>query len=322
MGRLSNKLRVSLVGLLLGTCGPQAAFAGSIKFFVPRDVTMRHNGSAIHGVIKQIDDDEVVLMLRTGADKSYPLSAVTSIVAKDDSFKFYPAQESFDAFLERSANLRGATIVREPAAAAGSAGPGGQGAAGSGVSDSYARSIGMQPAAKPESGAAGGGFVQSDGFAGASQRPQPLARLESPNIPELDTATVDAMKAEQKAITEKSASSGFALPGGGSIQVTPSSTKPGGSFALPAPGEEVLICSNPKCRKEVPGAKYGQQCPHCGIIWAAQSGAENIAQAAASNTPLPVDPKNPFANAPAAPVNNAAAVPVRRAAHPRDDPRG
>jgi hypothetical protein len=145
--------------------------------------------------------------------------------------------------------------------------------------------IGMQPPANPQITSTGGGFQQSGGFAGASQRPQGLARFETPVIPEFDKATVAAMEEERKVAAIDAVTPKFALPG-----VT-TTVKPAPSAAA---GEEILICSNPKCGKEVRGAKYGDKCPHCGVIWAAQSGSELVASSTGSTI---VDPKNPFAKA-------------------------
>lgn len=285
-----------------------ASQAGSMTFLVPREVVLRHNGAPIRAGMKSMSPDEVVVVLRTGVEKSYAMSAVTSVVAADKTFQYYPAQETFDEFLVKAALIRGVTIVRDDGAgSAGGSGAGGDSKTLGGVSEGYARMIGMQPAAMARVTSSGGGFAQASGFAGASQRPQGLARLEPPVIPELDRAVVTALEQQRKAAEIEAATPKFALPGGGVAPVTPLGT--GGSFALPPAGEEVLICSNSACGKEVPGAKYGQKCPHCGVTWAHQSTGDIIASAGNSAAGPVVDPKNPFAKAPPAPVPNAMAMP-------------
>jgi hypothetical protein len=303
---------VFAAGALLAFDG--IAEAGSVTFLSPRDVMMRHSSGPVRGQVKSMSTDEVVMILRTGLEKSYPMSGVTSIIAADKSFQFMPNQESFDEFLGKATNIRGVTVVRDDAAG-GAANPGDTKSIGT-VSDGYARAIGMQQAGTPQAGSSSGGFVQADGFAGSSQRPQKLARLDAPNIPELDRATVTQMEEVRKAKELEAATPKFALPGGGVIPIQPTPSK--GGFALPEAGEEVLICSNPNCQKEVPGAKYGQKCPHCGIIWSRTSAGDALAGAPLNGTSTPVvDPKNPF-NRPAAPPqtapialpNVAAATPV------------
>ncbi len=247
--------------------------------------------------------DEVVVVLKTGVEKSYAMSAISSIVAADNSFKYFPAQETFDEFLAKSAAVRGVTIVRDETPDVPGGGTRTEPRVLGGVSDGYARMIGMQPPATPQVTSTGGGFSQVGGFAGASQRPQGLARLEPPVIPELDGATVAVMEEQRKAAELEASTPKFALPGGAVAAVTPSSNnKP---FALPAAGAEVLICSNPACQKEVPGAQYGQKCPHCGIIWASQSNSDALAAAAANPGGPLVDPRNPFAKSAPAAGNNA-----------------
>ena len=124
------------------------------------------------------------------------------------------------------------------------------------------------------------------------------------------------MEETRKAKELDAATPKFALPGGGAIPVQPTTPKSG--FAPPQAGEEVLICSNPNCQKEVPGAKYGQKCPHCGIIWSRTSNADAVAQVAVngtSATPI-VDPKNPFSRPAAPPQTPPIALPNGPAATP------
>jgi hypothetical protein len=308
MGHISS-LKLLLAALIAtgSMLSTDAVEAGSMTFLAPRQGSVRHNGGTLlRGGIKSISDEEVVVVSSSG-EKSVAMSTVTSVTSADGAVKFYPAQETLDEFLAKSAGMRGATIVRDST-------PGGGRGAGDAkmigtVSDAYAKSIGMQPASAPKASSSSGGFVQSGGFAGPSQRPQGLARLEAPSIPELDAATVAKMEQERKTAEADASAQKFALPGGGEVKVIPSSGN--SRFALPAAGEEVLICSNPNCRKEVPGAKYGQKCPYCGVIWARESVADAVAAnppGSVSSSPV-VDPKNPFAKAPAAPGPAAAALP-------------
>jgi hypothetical protein len=304
MGHNSTPRRLSTpliaAGLLAMISG--RANAGSMTFLAPREVAVRHNGgSLLRGGIKVINDQEVVVGTARG-EKSIALNAVTSVIAADGSFKFYPAQETLDEFLAKSASVRGVTIVRDSAPASTPGGPADPKIAS--VSSAYAKSIGMQPSGIPQASSSSGGFVQSGGFGGASQRPQALARLDAPSIPEVDPATVAKLEQERKAAQIEAATPKFALPGGSTIATTPPAS--GSNFALPGKSEEVLICSNPKCRKEVSGAKYGDKCPYCGVTWAAESAAE-IAQNGSS---APADPRNPFAKAPAAAQPAVAEAPL------------
>ncbi|HVJ86659.1 MAG TPA: hypothetical protein VM452_13500 [Caulifigura sp.] len=314
---------VAFVGVI--AMNANLAEAGSIRFLTPREVVLRHNGTPIRAGLRSMTQDEVVVVLKTGLEKSYAMSAVNSISAADKTFQYYPSQETFDEFLTRSTNMRGVTIIRDDdSAAAGKPGTGNEAKPLGSASSGYARMIGMQPAASPQVASSGGGFVQANGFAGASQRPQGLARLETPVIPELDSPTVAAMEQERKAVIEANTKAPFALPGGGAVPLATTPSKSGGSgFALPPAGEEVLICSNPKCQKEVPGAKYGQTCPHCGIVWTQQSNLDALVSESANPSAPVVDPKNPFAKvipvarpAPAMPPAPAPAVPDAAAVAP------
>jgi hypothetical protein len=294
-----GRTRIVLIGAALtfglGLAGSPSVVAGSITFNVPRTVTIRQNGATpVRGMIRSMSPEEIVVRLNSGGERTFVTSEVTSVVSADNTFKYMPAQESFDDFLVRSASLKGVSISQDPAngASPGSAAPS---KSIGGVSDAYARSIGMQPPPSPKSASASGGFAQSGGYAGAGQRPRGPAQLTAPTIPELDQKTVVAMEQERRAAEIEASTPKFALPGGATMPASPITTPSGNNmtFALPAVTEEVFICSNPACGKEVRGAKYGDKCPHCGIIWAPQSNAE-VAAAAGNGQPL-VDPRNPFA---------------------------
>ena len=314
MGRisLSTLLRAALIAAGVMATFESVATAGSITFLSPRQVAVRHSGGTLlRGGIKSMTDDEVVVNT-TGGDKSVALSTVSSVIASDGSFKFLPMQETLDEFLAKSSSLRGVTILRDNA-------PGG--AAGSTdtktistVSDGYAKSIGMQSPGSPRGGSSSGGFVQSDGFGGASQRPQQLARLEAPNIPELDPAVVRQLEEQRKQAELASKTPTFGVPGA-STPTGPASSDL--TFGRPA-GQEIMICANPKCRKEVPGAKYGDKCPHCGMVWAKESAGDLLAQnppngssTPSNGSPTPVsDPKNPFNKGPVQAAPGPAPAPM------------
>ncbi|QDT53332.1 hypothetical protein Pan44_13480 [Caulifigura coniformis] len=270
-----------LIAAVASFLAGSAAHGGSMTFLAPREGMVRHNGALIRGAITLITADQVVVTPRGGAETSYEMSGVTMISAADNSFKYYPAQETFDEFLAKSSKLQGVTIVRD-APEVGSAAKTKNVA---GASDGYARMIGMQPAATSQVTSSGGGFAQSGGFAGASQQPKALAKFDAPSIPELDADAVAAMERERSAAGNDSAVTA----------VPPTGQTPGSA------GEEVLICSNPACGKEVRGAKYGGTCPHCGIVWAQQPAAE-IATSIPPGSSTPVtNPANPFATPAATP---------------------
>lgn len=309
-----NSVRAALCAAAAVLAFHGMAQAGSLTFLSPREVVMRHNGTPVRGQVKSMTSDEVVMILRSGVEKSYAMSGVASIIAADKSFQYMPNQESFDDFLAKAGSIRGVTVVRDESPDGATSAGGSTKMIGS-VSDGYARAVGMQPSATPQAGSSGGGFVQSGGFAGSSQRPQALARLEAPEIAPLDPAAVSKLVEEKQTQGLAATTPKFALPGGTVAAVQP----PASSDA----SEEVLICSNPNCQKEVRGAKYGQTCPHCGMIWAQQSNTEVIASTPVNGAAPVVDARNPFARAPApqsAPValpNTAVPAAVAPAAAPQ-----
>jgi len=268
-----------LIAAVASFLAGSSVIAGSMTFLAPREGTVRHNGALIRGAIKLITADEVVITPRGGVETSYEMAGVSMISAADNSFKYYPAQEMFDEFLAKSSKLQGVTIVRDATEATAPD----KTKAVSGASEGYARMIGMQPAAAPQVTASGGGFAQSGGFAGASQRPKGLERFEAPTIPELDSASVAAMERERNS------------SGSDSVVATPAPQTP------TAASEEVLICSNPACGKEVRGAKYGGTCPHCGLVWTQQPAADIAASLPVGSSTPATDPSNPFTTPAATP---------------------
>jgi hypothetical protein len=89
-----------------------------------------------------------------------------------------------------------------------------------------------------------------------------------------------------------------------------------GSVTLPEePVEgETITCSNPKCKREVPGARYGQKCPFCGVLWA-QPNTDVIAKNGGPAGAGPDNGSNPFGKAPSpagtAPAGGGVATAVK-----------
>jgi hypothetical protein len=263
----------------------------SVTFLVPRDAFLFTNSGRVPVRVKSITASEAIVIIKDGSEKAFPLTSFNVLQGADGSFKFSPAKQTFPELLDHMSKIGGVNVVRSSGSvdsgdyAVGRAEP-------PNPQRAYAQAIGMQTVVPSSAGGASGGFAANGGFAGPSLRPQPLARFELPA--NLDTDAGANAGARQPA-----------EPATGSKPGAPSIARSGSATAT----EDILICSNPKCGKEVPGAKYGEKCPYCGALWAAQSTAEIAANSTPGSTYY--DPKNPFARSPGAqPENGQPAAPA------------
>lgn len=269
----------------------------AVVFRPVRDVTIQlTNQSAVKGKLKRITATSVIVSLRDGSQKELSIDTVRTVKTNDNRFAYSPAQEPFEKLAVRIKGLQGATIERTgvpPGARAGDDSP-----------------KGTRPNSPPAlfaamSGFTGGGtqsaaedFSIKNGFAGANMRPREQSPIDMDAV-----AFVTGLEA--------------------AANRPPSiSPKPIGTAGqnLGADGE-ITICANPACGKRVYGAKYGDKCPYCGIVWLEHSNAEvvaaekSVAHAGSAPTAAAGDQKgNPFASGanqvipPPAPAVNTGAV--------------
>lgn len=282
-----------------------AAISSSVAFFAnaedrmefrpARDASVRliTNSGMVKGQLKSIAADQVIVIMKDDSEKVIPMTNVRIISTNDKTFTYSPAQEPFDELIKRP-RLQGVTIHRG----------GGGSAAGSDDTDDpdeaisskrpngppgvFAQFSGFGANAKAGPLSNSGGFVTQDGFAGASVRP-------GSHKPKLDTAAL---------ATIVGPGSQNANPATGG----PAEVKPEGKL-IGKPGETV-ICSNPKCRKSVTNARYGDTCPHCGVIWLQQSSTELIASTKPGNNGSAASTANPFGSGDNSAGAAAAATPV------------
>lgn len=268
-----------------------------LEFKPPREATARlQDGGTTRGQLKSISASQIVIVLRDNTEREIALPKVRSVSANDKSFTYSPAQEDFSKLLERAQKIQGLFITRDAGtgtaatddSGAGAGAP--RGGAPNRIPNVYATAIGLAPEETPAPVNGTSGFDAQRGFAGVSLRAQPPAPL--------DTAAVASLQGASGSV-----------PSTTSVKTTP----PAVPLVIARPGEKIY-CSNPDCGKEVPSAKYGEKCPHCGIIWAAESSTDVIARTTPGNTGGPAASGNPFGAAPnqentAAAVTTAASTP-------------
>jgi hypothetical protein len=272
-----------------------------LVFEPPRDANIRMgNGSLVKGRIKSIWPGSLVYLLKDQIEHEVPLSAIRVISTNDRSFQYAPAQEPFEKLAGRTRLPQGVTLQDDEGPTTGQSGSSDGAGAGGGASGGpnypprvYASMVGLKTESPPQELGESGGFLTSNGFGGASSRPMPPARIDTRQIASL----------------LNSAESTAASP---PVKTSPPLRTQGGPPVLPSaaasrPGE-TIICSNPDCRKEVPGARYGQSCPFCGTLWLAESAAETLA----ANTPPAAGGQvvsgNPFGVTPQTPPSNVTPV--------------
>jgi hypothetical protein len=278
------KLRRVLVLAAIAVAAAFPAIAEDrIEFSPLREVNVRlTSGAMVRGQLRSIAADQVVVVMKKDdAEKIIPITSVKIISTNDKSFTYSPAQESFKELIERP-KLQGVTIHRSATPSASGDDASGDDTTTSASKrpnsppDVFAELSGLGAEAKSSSITSSGGFFAQNGFAGASVRPGKKPKLDTTALASIADPTASALNPASVG------TSGTAAGGG------KSTGKPIGK-----PGE-TIICSNPLCRKEVPGARYGEQCPHCKIIWLEQSAVESIASAGSSNGASAASKGNPF----------------------------
>jgi hypothetical protein len=233
--------------------------ADQLEFVPPRDVNIRMaNGSLTKAKLKSILPTSIIVSNRDGSEKELSIATVRTVSTSDNSFNYAPAQETFEKLATRAQKIQGVTLrTRAVAGSAasekatstadlsGDKGPNGPPAI-------YAAMIGLAPKALPEMSSGSAGFVTSSGFGGPNLRPHTHSAL--------DTSAVASM-------TGLSNRPPAGMPG---------AVKPAERELVGKPGEHVY-CSNPKCKKEVHDAHYGDECPYCHIIWAKEDAPAMVA---------------------------------------------
>jgi len=271
----------------------------AVVFRPIRDVTVQlTNQSAIKGKLKRITATSVIVSLRDGSQKELGVDTVRTVKTNDGRFAYSPAQEPFEKLAVRIKGLQGATIERtsvQPGVRAGDDSP--KGTRPNSPPALFAAMSGFTGGVK----SAGGDFSIKNGFAGSNMRPREQSPIDMDAV-----AFVTGLEAA-------------------AIRPPAISPKPNGTAGQHLdPRGEITICANPACGKQVYGAKYGDKCPHCGIVWLAQSNAEvvaaekSVAHAAPGAAVAVVDRKgNPFGSSasqvippPAPAVNSGAAGPM------------
>jgi hypothetical protein len=258
---------------------PRANAEDRMDFNPVREANVRlTSGASVKGQLKSIAADQViVIMTKDDSEKVIPMANVRVISTNDKSFTYSPAQESFDKLIERP-RLQGVTIQRGVGSTASGDNANGDDARSSASKspnnppEVFAQFSGLGGKSKAGPLSSTGGFAAQDGFAGQSVRPG--------KKPKLDTSALASIVGAPSSASGEPSSSGA------------SATKTPGKL-IGKPGE-TIYCSNPKCKKQVTDARYGDKCPHCGVLWLQQSTTDLIASSGSSAAGGTSNPANPF----------------------------
>ncbi|MBX3443542.1 MAG: hypothetical protein KF774_14135 [Planctomyces sp.] len=272
-----------LLTLTIALIAGRSAQAAELVFLPVREASLRlASGSIVRGDLKSVASDVVTLRLRDGSEKTYPIPDVRTISSNDKAFSWSPAQETFAKLVERADRIQGVSIS-------------GAASADSNASQGNDAARGRRPASPPavfaeragfaeppqETGTSGqAGFVAVGGFPGPSQRPRERAVIDPSTVASLDVP----------------AESDRALATFGETRTPAAATRNSATGVSTDVPKNAVICTNPACGKAVVGGKYGDRCPHCGVVWVAQSSGDLIASGAvpSQNSGTVANSSNPF----------------------------
>jgi hypothetical protein len=264
-----------------------AAADAEIVFDPPKAVVVRQrNGAPARGDLLRIDSEKLHLRALNGDEVQIKLERVRSVKTPDEAFEFWPEQETFEELAGRINTISGAKLngkVPTSAARGDSTPP---------------RQRGASRAARKHEERAG-----NDSDARDEDGRGPFG-LQAPVTPQSD----------DPALVVRTDS---ARPAPARASETAESTDDTASDAEPAPGTEILVCSN--CEKDLPaGFVSGGRCPHCDRVAIFDTGDANPFAASQGSA----TGHDPFAatGAPAAAIPASAAAAV--AATPAADDGG
>jgi hypothetical protein len=223
-----------------------------IVFDPPKTVVVRQsNGAPARGELLRIDREELHLRALNGDEVQFKLERVRSVKTSDESFEYWPAQETFDELAGRINTVQGAKLNGTVAAANGGTQQTGQN-----------RSRTRKHKRDDDYGAT----PDEDGRSGFELRANGNG-IDPARQGRADSARPAPQGADDTEPTEN-----------------------GTTDADPAPGAEILVCSN--CQKDLPaGFVSGGRCPHCDRVVVFDTGDSNPFAASAGSA----SPQNPFA---------------------------
>ncbi|MBL8850859.1 MAG: hypothetical protein JNG89_14355 [Planctomycetaceae bacterium] len=252
-----------------------------IVFDPPKAVVVRQtNGAPARGDLLRIDNAELHLRALNGNEVQFKLERVRSVKTADETFEFWPSQETFEELAGRINTIGGAKLTgRVPKSAANDESetpPQGRGRA----ARKHQQNVGDDNVPRDEDGRGPFG-IQVPATNPADSDQTPVTRADNAR-PATDAEPEPAESTDEPAVD-------------------------------PEAGTEILVCSN--CQKDLPtGFASGDKCPHCNKVAVFDTGDVNPFAATGSSAPA----QNPFAANGAAPPAAAipAAAPAAAAAAP------
>lgn len=283
------KALIACCAAYLATCwlpgsGAVHGADAEIVFDPPLVVVVRQsNGLPARGELLRMNAESLWLRALNGKEVRLKLANVRSVRTSNESFEYWPGEESFAELAQRVGSIAGASLNGTVASS-----PRGNARRGAGGSPKLTDPGQMDPDARKEARRAAR-LRQSEAASGdvrGNQRPV------IPGFKGREEGSDDPENVPSSEPVADRAGAGNVADTGGD----------GGAV----PGTEVLLCS--QCEKELPAGFTGGACPHCGKVLAFEdTGPSNPF---AVKPGAPGGPANPFATKSAPTTPPTAAMPA------------